>query len=304
MSDQPDPLLSPATTSGDTPRAAAYMDLDKTVLATSTTMAMGGPMRRSGLISTSMLARGIVAQLPYLLVGADEDQSTRLMDQLAAMTAGVRRSRVEEVVAQALHTAIEPAVYAEALDLIEAHHRAGQDVVIVSASVREMVEPVARLVGADRCVGTEMETRDGVYTGRVARSLLHGAKVTAIEADAAAHGIDLTRSWAYSDSVTDLPMLELVGHPVAVNPDRDLRRTATERGWPVRDMERPVALRRTCSVPDTAFWRDLTPELRLPELRVEVPRLTTRGALVAGSLGLLVVASVAALAVVRLPQRA
>ncbi len=302
MCHNPDPHLPPSA-AGDAPRAAAYMDLDKTVLATSTTMAMGGPLRRGGLISTSTLARGIVTQLPYLLMGADEDQTARLMEQLAAMTTGVRRSRVEEVVAEALHTAIEPAVYAEALDLVAAHHRAGQDVVIVSASMREMVEPIARLVGADRCVGTEMETRDGVYTGRVARSLLQGAKVTAIEADAAAHGIDLPRSWAYSDSVTDLPMLELVGHPVAVNPDRDLRRAATERGWPVRDFARPVALRRAWSTPDPTFWRDLTPELRLPELRVEVPRLSTRGALVAGAAGLVVVAGVAALTVARLPQR-
>ena len=98
-------------------------------------------------------------------------------------------------------------------------------------------------------------------------------------------------------------MLELVGHPVAVNPDRDLRRAATERGWPVRDFARPVALRRAWSTPDPTFWRDLTPELRLPELRVEVPRLSTRGALVAGAAGLVVVAGVAALTVARLPQR-
>ena len=214
---------------GKSGRQAAYFDLDKTVLATSTTLAMGDPMRRSGLISTTALARGVVAQLPYLLIGADEAQGERLMNQLARLSTGVERSRLQEVVAQAMSTAIEPAVYTEALDLIEAHRRAGHDVVIVSGSAEEMVEPIAALVGADRSVASRMEVDgQGRFTGRISRSLLHGAKVEALEADARAHGIDLSASWAYSDSVSDLPMLQAVGHPVAVNPDRDLRRRAQD----------------------------------------------------------------------------
>lgn len=242
------------------PRRAAYFDLDKTVLATSTTFALGDPMRRSGLISTSALARGVVAQLPYLLMGADEEHSARLMRQLAALAAGLERRRLQEVVDQALSTAIEPAVYAEALDLIQAHHEAGHDVVIVSASVEEMVEPVAALVGADRAVATQMETdAEGRFTGAIARSLLHGAKVEALEADAAAHGIDLAASWAYSDSVSDLPMLQAVGHPVAVNPDRELRHHATQAGWMVRDFQRPLTLRRPLAPPVPAALQ-LRPE--------------------------------------------
>ncbi|WP_128773635.1 HAD family hydrolase [Actinomyces oricola] len=225
-------------------RAAAYFDLDKTVLATSTTFALGSPMRRSGLISTTALARGLVAQLPYLLMGADEDQTTRLMNQLAQLSAGLERSKLMELVREALTTSIESAVYSEALDLIEAHHRAGHDVIIVSASIEEMVGPVAELVGADRAVATRMEVdEEGRFTGLIERSLLHGAKVEALHEDAAAYGIDLSRSWAYSDSISDRPMLEAVGHPVAVNPDRELRRLATQEKWPVRDFERPVALR-------------------------------------------------------------
>lgn len=237
-------------------RQAAYFDLDKTVLATSTTLAMGDPMRRSGLISTTALARGVVAQLPYLLIGADEAQGERLMNQLARLSTGVERSRLQEVVAQAMSTAIEPAVYTEALDLIEAHRRAGHDVVIVSGSAEEMVEPIAALVGADRSVASRMEV-DGQdrFTGRISRSLLHGAKVEALEADARAHGIDLSASWAYSDSVSDLPMLQAVGHPVAVNPDRDLRRRAQEEGWPVRDFQRPVTLRRLLPSPPSCGHR-------------------------------------------------
>ncbi|VEG29162.1 HAD family hydrolase [Actinomyces howellii] len=225
-------------------RTAAYFDLDKTILATSTTLALGTPMRRSGIISTASLARGVVAQLPYLLVGADEDHTARLMTHLARMSAGVERDRFQEVVREALATAIAPAVYAEALDLIEAHRRAGHDIVVVSASGAEMVEPIAELVGADRAVATRMEVDEqGRFTGRIAHSLLHGAKVDALTADAAAHDISLERSWAYSDSISDQPMLEAVGHPVAVNPDRELRRLAADSGWPVRDFTRPVDLR-------------------------------------------------------------
>ena len=254
-------------------RAAAYFDLDKTILATSSTWALGTPMRRSGLISSRALAYGLIAQIPYLLVGAGTQRSTSLMEHLALMSAGISRRDLVEVVEGALATAIEPAVYAEALDLIEGHRRAGHDVVVVSASISEMVAPIARLVGADRAVATHMEVgEDGLFTGRISRSMLHSEKVVALHEDATAHGIDPARCWAYSDSISDEPMLSAVGHPVAVNPDRDLRRLAQERGWPVRDFARPVRLRP----------------------RWEPPHLSTRAALTAGAAGALAVAGAAA----------
>lgn len=254
-------------------RAAAYFDLDKTILATSSAWALGTPMRRSGLISSRMLAYGLIAQLPYILAGAGTRQSTSLMEHLAPMSAGISRRDLVDVVEGALATAIEPAVYAEALDLIEAHHRAGHDVVVVSASITEMVTPIARLVGADRAVATCMEIgEDGLFTGRISRSMLHSEKVMALHEDAAAHGIDPARSWAYSDSISDEPMLSAVGHPVAVNPDRELRRMAQERDWPVRDFARPVRLRP----------------------RWEPPALSTRTSLVAGAVGVVAVGGAAA----------
>ncbi len=259
-------------------RAAAYFDLDKTILATSSTWALGSPMRRSGLISSRALAHGLIAQLPYLLMGAGTRHSTNLMEHLALMSTGISRRDLVDVVEGALSTAIEPAVYAEALDLIEAHHRAGHDVVVVSASISEMVAPIARLVGADRAIATHMEVgEDGLFTGRIARSMLHSEKVVALREDAAAHGIDPARSWAYSDSISDEPMLNAVGHPVAVNPDRDLRRLAQEQDWPVRDFARPVRLRP----------------------RWEPAHLSTRAVLVAGAAGVLAVGGATAWLVAR-----
>ena len=254
-------------------RAAAYFDLDKTILATSSTWALGTPMRRSGLISSRALAHGLIAQIPYLLVGAGAQRSSSLMEHLALMSAGISRRDLMEVVEGALTTAIEPAVYAEALDLIEGHRRAGHDVVVVSASISEMVTPIARLVGADRAVATHMEVgEDGLFTGRISRSMLHSEKVVALREDAAAHGIDPARCWAYSDSISDEPMLSAVGHPVAVNPDRDLRRLAQERDWPVRDFARPVRLRP----------------------RWEPPSLSTRASIIAHVAGVLAVGGTAA----------
>ena len=254
-------------------RAAAYFDLDKTILATSSTWALGTPMRRSGLISSRALAYGLIAQIPYLLVGTGTQRSSSLMEHLALMSAGISRRDLMEVVEGALTTAIEPAVYAEALDLIEGHRRAGHDVVVVSASISEMVTPIARLVGADRAVATHMEVgEDGLFTGRISRSMLHSEKVVALREDAAAHGIDPARCWAYSDSISDEPMLSAVGHPVAVNPDRDLRRLAQERDWPVRDFARPVRLRP----------------------RWEPPSLSTRASIIAHVAGVLAVGGTAA----------
>lgn len=245
-----DPAASPATPASPADpaatapaRAAAYFDLDKTVLATSSALALGTPMRRSGLISTTTLARSVLAQLPYLLMGANEDHMLGLMEELAPLSRGLEPERLREVVQTALATVIEPTVYTEALDLIEAHHRAGHDVVVVSASMKEVVQPIASLIGADRALGTRMEVDgQGRFTGRVDHFLMHNAKAGALADDAAAHGIDLAASWAYSDSVSDLPMLQAVGHPMAVNPDRELRRRAAEEGWPVRDFKRPASL--------------------------------------------------------------
>ena len=272
------PELPPAGPAPAGHRAAAYFDLDKTILATSSTWALGTPMRRSGLISSRALAYGLIAQIPYLLMGAGTQRSSSLMEHLALMSAGISRRDLVEVVEGALTTAIEPAVYAEALDLIEGHRRAGHDVVVVSASISEMVTPIARLVGADRAVATHMEVgEDGLFTGRISRSMLHAEKVVALREDAAAHGIDPARCWAYSDSISDEPMLSAVGHPVAVNPDRDLRRLAQERDWPVRDFARPVRLRP----------------------RWEPPSLSTRASMITHVAGVLAVGGTAAWLVAR-----
>src|ERR671921_509106 len=153
------------------------------------------------------------------------------------------------IIAKTLHQLIDPLIYDEAATLIEEHHLAGRDVVIVSTSGAEVVEPIGEMLGADHVVATRMEIEDGRYTGEIEYYAYAEEKARAIRELADEVGYDLEHSYAYSDSVTDVHMLEAVGHPHAVNPDRDLRRIAAANGWPVLVFTKPVALQSRVSFP-------------------------------------------------------
>jgi HAD superfamily hydrolase (TIGR01490 family) len=170
---------------------------------------------------------------------------------LSAMCAGWPVQTVRDIVAETLQAIVAPLVYDEAVRLIQQHQAVGRDVIIVSSSGVEVVEPIGELLGADRVVATEMVVEDGRYTGEIAFYAYAEGKADAIRALAESEGYDLAASYAYSDSDTDRPMLEAVGHPYAVNPDRALRRIAEERGWPVLKFSRPVGLPRRVDLDST-----------------------------------------------------
>ena len=222
---------------------AAFFDLDKTVISKSSSLALTRPMYRAGLVSRSALLKGAYAQLVYLMVGADEKRMDKVKKSMAALTQGWERSQVEEIVREALTDLIDPYISLEALDLMELHRALGRKVFIVSSSPEEVVQPLAEHLGEVEVIATRAEVVDGKYTGEIEFYCYGEGKATRIREVAEDHGIDLAGSYAYSDSVTDLPMLEAVGKPVAVNPDRDLRREAERRGWQIRDFRRPVRLR-------------------------------------------------------------
>jgi HAD superfamily hydrolase (TIGR01490 family) len=223
---------------------AAFFDLDKTVIATSSTLAFSRPFFDGGLINRRSVLRSAYAQFVFLVGGADHDQMERMRRYLSQQAAGWEVQTVKDIVAETLHHIVDPLVYAEAVQLIDQHHSEGHDVVIVSTSGAEVVEPIGAMLGADHVVATVMVQVDGRYTGEIDFYAYAANKAVAIRQLATREGYDLPASYAYSDSSTDIPMLEIVGHPHAVNPDRLLRRTAVERGWPVLDFTRPVTLRK------------------------------------------------------------
>jgi HAD superfamily hydrolase (TIGR01490 family) len=229
------------TTTG---RPAAFFDLDKTIIAKSSTLAFSRPFYEGGLISRKSVLRSGYAQFVFLVGGADHDQMERMRLYLSEQATGWDVQTVKDIVADTLHHIVGPLVYDEAVSLIEQHHTEGRDVVIVSSSGAEVVEPIGDMLGADRVVATKMVQLDGRYTGEIDFYAYAENKAAAIRELAETEGYDLSGSYGYSDSITDLPMLEVVGHPYAVNPDKALRKIATERGWPILDFSRPVELRK------------------------------------------------------------
>ncbi|MEU4419514.1 HAD-IB family hydrolase [Actinoplanes sp. NPDC024001] len=225
--------------------SAAFFDLDKTVIAKSSALAFGRPFYRDGLISRRDVVKSAYAQLMFRLGGGTDEQAmARTRDYLAALCKGWRVEQVQQIVAETLNDLINPYVYAEAAALIAEHQAAGRDVVLVSASGDEMVRPIGALLGITDIIATRMAIVDGRYSGEVEFYAAGPAKVVGVRELAAARGYDLSDCFAYSDSSSDLPLLEAVGHPSAVNPDRALRRVALERSWPVLEFRHPVPLGR------------------------------------------------------------
>lgn len=222
---------------------AAIFDLDKTIIATSASLALRVPMRRTGLASRRKVLVGVVSQLSYLFFGAGHERTERMKDTLAALSKGVDAKELEEVTQEAFGNYITPVCYGRSLDLIQLHKAAGHNVVIASASAEEMVRPIAKMLGVQYCLGTQMEVENKQFTGVVNKFLYAEQKAEAVKELAELKGWDLSKSYAYSDSITDLPLLELVGNPFAVNPDKKLREIAVERNWSILEYSDTVEVR-------------------------------------------------------------
>jgi HAD superfamily hydrolase (TIGR01490 family) len=214
-------------------RAAAFFDLDRTIISRATPLALAGSFRRRGLLRRRDLVRAAAWQLFFLLRGVGEREMRRAAVDGMMLLRGVRVDAVEELLAEAMERVLRPLVYQESLERARRHHERGEPVYIISASLQQIVERVSNDLGLDGAVGSTCEIEDGVYTGRSLRPCFGSLKADAVREIAARDGIDLARSAAYSDSHTDLVFLESVGHPYAVNPDSRLRRIALARGWPI-----------------------------------------------------------------------
>jgi HAD superfamily hydrolase (TIGR01490 family) len=238
---------------------AAFFDLDKTVIARASMAAFGHTFYRGGLISRATVVRALASQLVYLHLGASEQRLARIRDSVLALTRGWDQREVASLVREALDDVVEPIIYAEAIELIEMHQAAGRKTYIVSASPEEIVQPLAEYLGVDGAIASRaVIDLDGRYTGEMAFYAYGPYKAQSMRDLAASEGIDLSESYAYSDSYTDVRMLEAVGHPVAVNPDRVLASFARDRGWEVAQFNRPVRLRDRVPVPNLPTAAALT----------------------------------------------
>jgi len=213
--------------------AAAFFDLDRTLLRRSSVLALAGSFREHGVISRLQLAKSALWQLLFVMRGADAEAVRAAAEDGMVLLKGFTVDQMKRLVGDAMEPVLRPLVYAEPLELVQQHRERGECVYVVSATLQEIVEHIADDLGFDGAIGSTCEIVDGVYTGRSLRAAHGDGKAQAVRDLAAAKGFDLAACTAYSDSHTDIPFLDAVGHPVVVNPDRALRRIARERGWPV-----------------------------------------------------------------------
>jgi HAD superfamily hydrolase (TIGR01490 family) len=219
-------------------RSAAFFDLDRTVIKRSSVLALAPSFRRVGLIPRVGLVKSAFWQVLFVLRGASAETVRSASEEGMKILSGFSVDEMRRLVGDAMEPVLRPLVYDEPLRLVQQHRERGERVYIVSATLQEIVEHIADDLGFDGAIGSTCEIVDGVYTGRSLRAAHGEGKAQAVRELAAAEGIDLAASTAYSDSYSDVPFLEAVGRPVAANPDRKLRRIARERGWPVVDFAR------------------------------------------------------------------
>lgn len=220
---------------------AAFFDLDKTVIAKSSLVAFGPEFHARGLLNRRTLIWGVLRQMLFVRYGANEDRLSKISESVLELTKGWDHLEVQQLVAETINEVIEPLIYDEALELIDHHLAEGDEVWLVSMSPEEIVEPFAELLGITGAISSRAKIDEhGKFTGEMEFFARGENKAVAIVELAATRGIDLMQSYAYSDSETDIPMLKAVGHPYAVNPDRQLAKVAHENEWPLLSFTHPV----------------------------------------------------------------
>jgi HAD superfamily hydrolase (TIGR01490 family) len=218
------------------PSTAAFFDLDNTLVHGSALFPVARAMRACGFVSTADLLRGAWQQLTFRAAGERSGQVAAVRDRALALAAGVEVSSFVELVERTYDERLGRRIIGHVAALASDHLSRGDEVWIVTAAPVELARVVAHRLGLTGALGTVSEVADGRWTGRLVNGLLHGpGKSAAVRELAGSRGYELADCAAYSDSASDLPMLNAVGHPHAVNPDRKLRAAATRNGWPMHD---------------------------------------------------------------------
>jgi len=226
--------------------SAAFFDLDRTLISGASAFPFGIEAWRQGLASRTEVAKWAMAAVSFKMLGDKGDATDDIRGDFLGRIGGTSVAALDAV-AGAVLPKLVARVRPESRRLLQMHGEAGRDTWIVSASPERLVQPLASSLGMTGAVGTRGQVVDGLYTGELDGYFVYGpGKAAAVAELAESRGYDLERCFAYSDSVSDLPMMELVGHPVAVNPDSELERISRELGWPIvifaRKTKRAAAL--------------------------------------------------------------
>jgi len=221
------------------PKGAAFFDLDKTLMAGSSGMVFARVASQKGFVSRRQLARWGRDHLRYRLRGSSDEQTSAVLEVAKKVFAEIPERDVERM-APAVLAGILPRIYPQMLDEVHRHQDEGRATFIVSAAGNDLVKALAAVLGMEGGIGTAWAVgADGKYTGEMDGPFVYGkGKVEAMRKFAGKHDIDMGASYAYSDSVSDLPMLRSVGHAVVVNPDADLLEIARQEGWQVMRFEK------------------------------------------------------------------
>jgi HAD superfamily hydrolase (TIGR01490 family) len=221
------------------PVAAAFFDVDNTIVRGASLFYLARGMYRRRMFRFRDILRSAWQELSFVVRGENlghvADAQQRALELVAGRSVAELTALGEEIYDEVIRRKVWPGTR----ELARAHLAAGQRVWLVTATPAEVAEVIARRLGLTGALGTVAEQEDGVYTGRLVGEVLHGeAKARAVRALAEREGLDLAACAAYSDSANDLPLLSVVGRPVAVNPDKRLRAVARQRGWEIRDYRR------------------------------------------------------------------
>jgi HAD superfamily hydrolase (TIGR01490 family) len=220
------------------PRPAAFFDLDKTLMSGSSGIFFARAAYETGMISRRRLARDALENLRFRLRGSTDDRADDVRKRVGEMIAGVRVRDLQRLSPRVL-AGVLPRLYPEMLERAYAHQDAGVPIYIITAASQEMADLLALVLGFDGGIGSRSEILDGHYTGRPAGPFNYReGKVSSMREVAERDGLDLSASYAYSDSESDLPMLRAVANAVVVNPDAELRRIAGDQGWEVLHLDR------------------------------------------------------------------
>jgi HAD superfamily hydrolase (TIGR01490 family) len=250
-----------------TGKTAAFFDVDNTLIRGSTIYFLGRGMYQRGYFTKKDISRFVLANLRFRLTGKEnKEEIARFQDAATDFIGGHNVKDIETIAQQIYDEFVSPAMWQGTIDIAQTHIANGVEVYLVTAAPEDMATLIAKRLGLTGALGSKAEIKDGLYTGHMNGALLHGKeKAVAVRELAEKKGFDLTECFAYSDSNNDLPLLQCVGHPSAMNPDALLGLRAMAEGWPIHDFRRARFIGRAISpivVRIAAIGTWLTPRKR------------------------------------------